>query len=62
MFVGDLFENEADLDDSSVWRENSEQPDKQEVNRDKVLKMADYIIPGHGPIFKVPEKYKQGRS
>lgn len=24
-----------------------------------MLQIADYIIPGHGPMFKVPEKFKK---
>jgi hypothetical protein len=27
-------------------------------SRKKILNIADYIIPGHGKIFKVDEKYK----
>ena len=47
---GDLFECE---NDEQIWREISEVPEKQEENRRKVLAMADYIIPGHGAMFKV---------
>ena len=32
----------------------SENEEKQRENRAKVLELADYIVPGHGPIFKVP--------
>lgn len=50
--AGDLFERQEDLKDEKIWLEaGSEDPDKQRESRKKVLKMADYIIPGHGPMF-----------
>lgn len=54
-FTGDLFEKKEDIEDSTLWRDigGSLFPDKQEANRNKILRMADYIIPGHGPMFKV---------
>ena len=30
----------------------------QREQREKVLKLADFIIPGHGPMFPVPTKFK----
>ena len=50
VIVGDLFERE---NDDQIWREISEFPQMQEENRQRVLKMADYIVPGHGAMFKV---------
>ena len=47
---GDLFESE---NDEEVWKELSEWPEEQAKQRKKVLEIADYIIPGHGPMFKV---------
>lgn len=47
---GDLFEHE---DDESVWEEYSECPEKHKKSRAKVLEIADWIIPGHGKMFKV---------
>ena len=47
---GDLFERE---DDENLWREFSESPDKHSESRQKVLEIADWIIPGHGKMFKV---------
>lgn len=57
--AGDLFECEEDLEDPAIWQSNSCQPVLQEINRQKVLSMADYIIPGHGPMFKVPAEIKE---
>jgi glyoxylase-like metal-dependent hydrolase (beta-lactamase superfamily II) len=51
--VGDLFENEQDLKDESLWRATSLFPEEQLKNRKKILEMADFIVPGHGPMFPV---------
>lgn len=56
--TGDLFEREEDLTDPSLWRNlgGSEQPELQQANREKILAIADHIIPGHGPMFRNPYK------
>lgn len=56
--TGDLFECCEDLENPSLWQDNSEKPEIQEQSRIDVLKMADYIVPGHGKMFKVPDDYK----
>ncbi|NXL12724.1 MBLC1 protein, partial [Mesembrinibis cayennensis] len=48
--AGDLFEREEDEEE---WRALSEDPEKQERSRRRVLAMADVIVPGHGPPFRV---------
>lgn len=54
---GDLFEKEDDVMYSYLWIEaGSENPAAQRKNRLKVAKLADWIVPGHGPIFKVTEE------
>lgn len=54
---GDLFECEHDTKDSSLWIANSFNPEKQARSRLKILKMAKFIIPGHGARFNVlPEQ------
>ncbi|XP_065347316.1 uncharacterized protein LOC135944368 [Cloeon dipterum] len=52
--TGDLFEREEDIVCPELWRDvaGSENPKLQEQNRSKILQQADYIIPGHGPMFK----------
>jgi hypothetical protein len=35
--VGDLFENESDLEQEDLWRSFSEFPDEQENNRKKIF-------------------------
>lgn len=62
MFIkGDLFEREEDLANPKLWKEiaGSEDPIKQEENRNKVIAFANYIIPGHGPMFRVTNEMKQ---
>lgn len=61
IFSGDLFEREEDLVDESLWMVSaySEAPKIQEMNRQKILLLADYIVPGHGPMFKVTKAMKE---
>ena len=52
--AGDLFEKEEDIENPDLWKEaGSENEEVQEKNRNKVLEMADFIVPGHGKMFKV---------
>lgn len=46
--VGDLFEKEEDED---VWHLMSCNKELQGKNRNKILEIADLIIPGHGAPF-----------
>ncbi|KAF4528469.1 hypothetical protein B566_EDAN015931 [Ephemera danica] len=56
--TGDLFEKEEDITDPSLWQNlgGSEQPQLQQASRDRILAIANYIVPGHGPMFKNPLK------
>lgn len=52
--VGDLYERQEDIDDESIWLlAGSQDPDLQRANRAQIFNRVDYILPGHGPIFKV---------
>lgn len=52
--TGDLFENEKDLLDDTIWKSaGSDSEELQIENRQKILEIADWIVPGHGPMFKV---------
>ena len=52
--AGDLFEREEDLLNQELWREaGSEDEEEQEKSRVMVLAMADWVVPGHGPMFWV---------
>lgn len=56
--VGDLFENENDITDESIWLSaGSENPDSQRKYRQTIMEQVDWIIPGHGDIFST-KKYK----
>lgn len=48
--TGDLFECQ---DDESSWRDISQYVTKQEINREKITKMSNCIVPGHGAMFKI---------
>lgn len=53
--TGDLFEKEEDLKDDSIWKSAGSDNEKLQIeNRKKILQMAEFIIPGHGPMFRVP--------
>lgn len=58
--VGDLFEKEEDIFDESLWMEAGTEDEKlQRKNRLKVAEMVDFIIPGHGPKFRLTEDHRQ---
>ncbi|XP_060710620.1 metallo-beta-lactamase domain-containing protein 1 [Hemiscyllium ocellatum] len=48
--AGDLFEREGD---DGAWQLLSEAPALQAEHRGRVLEMANVIVPGHGPPFRV---------
>ena len=50
--TGDLFEKGEDLAMDQLWTQYSENREQQYQNRLKVLRKADYIVPGHGKMFK----------
>lgn len=50
LVAGDLFERQ---DDEDAWRALSEDPARQERSRRWALAVADVVIPGHGPPFRV---------
>lgn len=55
--VGDLFENQDDIQDQSIWlAAGSQNPNLQRANRSRIFNKVDYILPGHGDIFKTSNK------
>ena len=50
--VGDLFEYDEDWVDGA-WRAWSKDPAMQQASRGRVLAVADFVVPGHGDIFRV---------
>lgn len=56
--TGDLFENENDIMDESIWlNAGSENPELQRQNRKMIMEQVDWIVPGHGAMFST-QKYK----
>lgn len=54
VIAGDLFENKDDIYDDSIWKDaGSDNEDLQILHRNKIIQIADYIIPGHGDLFSV---------
>ncbi len=54
--TGDLFEYDKDwltVDTSEAWEPWSQDKDLQQQSRAMIWKTADYIVPGHGDMFKV---------
>lgn len=59
-FWGDLFEKFEDIENSNIWLDaGSEDPNQQKKNRSKIANIADWIVPGHGPKFKVTDEIRQ---
>lgn len=59
VIAGDLFEKEEDLQNYNVWLgAGSENKEMQEKHRLRMLSLANHIVPGHGPMFKITEKSK----
>ncbi|EEC08954.1 hypothetical protein IscW_ISCW005784 [Ixodes scapularis] len=59
--LGDLFEKAEDIDDPRIWREvaGSEDPKQQVKSRQMILHIADFVVPGHGPMFKVTDAMRE---
>ena len=59
-FQGDIFEREEDIEKPEIWRSEggSADPERQERSRLEIIQNADWIVPGHGPMFKVTEAMK----
>ncbi len=53
--VGDLIDSKEDLETNRKPL-FCDDPEGQSRNRKKILEVADYIIPGHGKMFKVSHK------
>lgn len=58
--VGDLFEKEGCIFNESLWiNAGTENEKQQRKNRLKVAEMAQFIVPGHGPMFEVTEEMRE---
>lgn len=60
LFSGDLFEREDDVINPNVWIDaGSEDSIQQRKNRLKIAELAHWIVPGHGPMFRVTQEIRQ---
>ncbi|XP_072763161.1 metallo-beta-lactamase domain-containing protein 1 isoform X2 [Anoplolepis gracilipes] len=59
--TGDLFEKEEDILEPSIWKSLGmpELVKTQSVMRSRVINLADFIIPGHGPMFRVSHTMRE---
>lgn len=48
--AGDVFER---LGDEDSWQDLSEDPVAQQRSRERILSVADVVVPGHGAPFRV---------
>ncbi len=53
VIAGDIFERDGDWQDRS-WEAWSKKKKDQKESREKILRIADFIVPGHGDIFRSP--------
>lgn len=60
-FTGDLFEKKEDISDPSIWKElgTIELQKTQSLMRSHVIDLANFIIPGHGPMFAVTDDMRK---
>ncbi|XP_017882015.1 metallo-beta-lactamase domain-containing protein 1 isoform X2 [Ceratina calcarata] len=59
--TGDLFEKEDDILDPSIWKEfgTAELQATQSRMRSDIMHLANFIVPGHGPMFAVTEDLRK---
>lgn len=55
--AGDLFESEKDFEEPEMWQQWSRDERTQMINRDRILSKAQFIVPGHGAMFRVEAKH-----
>jgi glyoxylase-like metal-dependent hydrolase (beta-lactamase superfamily II) len=53
--AGDTFEYEADELDNA-WRRWSVNAARQQASRDTIRELADFIVPGHGGLFRIGDE------
>ncbi|XP_014477717.1 PREDICTED: metallo-beta-lactamase domain-containing protein 1 [Dinoponera quadriceps] len=59
--TGDLFEKEEDISSPHIWKALGapELLDSQYMMRQFIINLADFIIPGHGPMFRVTDNMRE---
>ncbi|XP_033231946.1 metallo-beta-lactamase domain-containing protein 1 [Belonocnema kinseyi] len=59
---GDLFEKQEDIADPSIWKEQSASEYLQKLQakmRWLIINTSDFIVPGHGPMFRVTDTMRK---
>ncbi|VDN07960.1 unnamed protein product [Thelazia callipaeda] len=56
---GDVFIRKEDLKYPNIWKSLAINEMQQEESRRRLACIADHIIPGHGPIFRVTNRMKR---
>lgn len=57
--AGDLFYNEEDANEAAgIWFQEAWNPIIGKISRNKVICYADYVIPGHGKLFRITQDMK----
>jgi len=56
-----LFEKEEDILTPSIWKSLGAPKllQTQSVMRSRIINLADFIIPGHGPMFRVTDAMRE---
>ncbi|XP_023166325.2 metallo-beta-lactamase domain-containing protein 1 [Drosophila hydei] len=56
---GDLFERCQDIDDAQIWKAAGSEDEKQQAEqRYRIAQLCQYIVPGHGTIFKLDNEMR----
>ncbi|OZC09039.1 hypothetical protein X798_03970 [Onchocerca flexuosa] len=56
---GDVFIRKEDMKYSTIWKQLTVNETQQQESRKRLLCLADCIIPGHGPLFRVTSNKKR---
>ncbi|CAJ0915418.1 unnamed protein product, partial [Mesorhabditis belari] len=57
--VGDLILSDQDVLNSTLSMSFAQEPVIAKMNRNRVICASDYIVPGHGPMFRVTDQMRQ---
>ncbi len=58
MISGDLIYSAEDVLDSQLWSGGAWNAEIGIANRNRVICMANYIVPGHGSVFRVTDQMR----
>uniref|UniRef100_A0AC34FPF8 Metallo-beta-lactamase domain-containing protein n=1 Tax=Panagrolaimus sp. ES5 TaxID=591445 RepID=A0AC34FPF8_9BILA len=58
--AGDIFISDKDIDFPMMWKKFSHNLSQQEWSRRELICLANFIVPGHGKVFKITSEIKNG--